>query len=334
MKLAIVGTGLIGASVGLAAKRADDTYVVGYDPERESLEEAGERGAIDESARTIEDAVAEHYDRLSPSQRRVIDRLLMDTRYGAMTSAPELAAEVGVSESTVTRAAQALGFAGYPDLRAHLRARLGLVGRLPERIQASVADLSAGPAAEAAVRVMLEDAESVRTTAEDLDRIAFEQVVERLVRAERVHIFGSRGSHGLALMLCIGLRLLRPDVQLLHQAAGDLPDQLLGLGAGHALVAISFRRVDRAAVGALKHARRAGATTIGLVDSLSSPVARLADQRLVARLGPLRLMPSYAAGASLINALTTAVSLRSRKHVPDLRLAERLWDEFGTYAET
>jgi hypothetical protein len=45
-------------------------------------------------------------------------------------------------------------------------------------------------------------------------------------------------------------------------------------------------------------------------------------------------MPSYAAGASLINALTTVVSLKTRGQVKnDLRLAEELWDEFQTYAE-
>jgi DNA-binding MurR/RpiR family transcriptional regulator len=290
---------------------------------------------VQNGPRTIEAAVAEHYERLSPSQRRVIDRLLMDTRYGAMTSAPELAVEVGVSESTVTRAAQALGYAGYPELRSHLRDRL--VGTVPDRIEASVAGLRSGQDTSpdaVAIRVMLEDAESVRATAEDLDRVAFSTVVDKLLAAQRVYVFGARGSHGLALMLSIGLRLLLPDVQLLGYGVGDLPDQLLGLGPRHCIVAISFRRVDRATVGVLKQARASGATTIGLVDSLSSPVARVANQRLVARLGPLRLMPSYAAGASLVNALTTAVSLRVRKKVPDLRLAERLWDEFGTYAET
>ncbi len=263
----------------------------------------------------------------------MIDRLLMDTRYGAMTSAPELAAEVGVSESTVTRAAQTLGYAGYPELRSHLRDRL--VGGVPERIEASVARLGADDTPEAvAVRVMLEDAESVRATGEDLDRAAFAAVVARLIAADAVYVFGARGSYGLALMLAIGLRLLLPDVRLLSYGVGDLPDQLLALGPRQTVVAISFRRVDRAAVAVLRHARNSGAATIGVVDSLSSPVARAADLRLVARLGPLRLMPSYAAGASLVNALTTAVSLRTRQRLPDLRLAERLWDEFGTYAET
>ena len=37
--------------------------------------------------------------------------------------------------------------------------------------------------------------------------------------------------------------------------------QLLGLDVDDAVVAISFRRVDRAAVGVLKHARACSATT-------------------------------------------------------------------------
>jgi len=150
----------------------------------------------DSGLRTVHATVTEHYDRLSPGQRRVIDRLLVDTRYAAVVSAPELAVEVGVSESTVTRAAQALGFAGYPDLQARLRQRF--VDGVPERVEASLADLGDTPQA-AAIRVMLEDAESVRATAEDLDPAALGAIVDLLIRARHVYVFGARGSFGLAL---------------------------------------------------------------------------------------------------------------------------------------
>jgi DNA-binding MurR/RpiR family transcriptional regulator len=286
--------------------------------------------AVTPPTRSIQGALAEHYEELSPSQRRVIDRLLKDTRYGALTSAQALAAELGVSVATVTRAAQGLHFAGFPDLQAHLRLRLA--GSVPQRIEASLAALGA-TAETPAMRVMIEDAESVRATIEDLDHAAFGRIVQTFVGARRVYVFGARGSHGLALILAIGLRLLLPDARLLNQAAGDLPDQVLGIGPQDAVVVISFRRVDRAGVQLLKHARSKLATTIGLVDSLSSRVARLSDQVLVARMGPLRVMPSYAAAASLINALTTAVALEGGDHIPALNEAEQLWDEFGTYAE-
>jgi DNA-binding MurR/RpiR family transcriptional regulator len=237
-----------------------------------------------------------------------------------------------VSESTVTRAAQALGFAGYPDLQARLRQRF--VDGVPERVEASLADLGDTPEA-AAIRVMLEDAESVRATAEDLDPATLTAVVDLLAGARRVYVFGARGSFGLALILAIGLRLLLPDARLLNQTGGDLPDQLLDMSSEDVLVAISFRRVDRATVDVLKQAARVGAATVGIGDHLSSPVARMARRMLVARLGPLRLMPSYAVGASLINAVATAVSIRRRGHsAPHLRAAEQLWDEFGTYAES
>jgi prephenate dehydrogenase len=48
-RLGIVGTGLIGASVGLAAKRAGVGHVAGYDFSADTLELARERGAIDEA---------------------------------------------------------------------------------------------------------------------------------------------------------------------------------------------------------------------------------------------------------------------------------------------
>ena len=261
----------------------------------------------------------------------MIDRLLADTRYGAVVSAPELAHEVGVSESTVTRAAQALGFAGYPDLQARLRQRF--VDGVPERVEASLRDLGDTPEG-AAIRVMLEDAASVRATAEDLDPDTLRAAVDLLLGARRVYVFGARGSYGLAVILAIGLRLLLADARLLSQTSGDLPDQLLDMTADDVLVAISFRRVDRATVDVLKHVTRLGAVSLGIGDHLSGPLARTATRMMVARTGPLRLMPSYAVGASLINAVTTAVSVRQHgASVPHLKAAEELWDEFGTYAE-
>jgi prephenate dehydrogenase len=58
-RLAIVGTGLIGASVGLAAKRAGVGRVTGYDVDGQALAVAGERGAIDEASPSLAEAVRE-----------------------------------------------------------------------------------------------------------------------------------------------------------------------------------------------------------------------------------------------------------------------------------
>jgi prephenate dehydrogenase len=58
LQVAIVGTGLIGASVGLAARRAGVERVLGWDADPEALALAGERGAV-EPAESVVAAVEE-----------------------------------------------------------------------------------------------------------------------------------------------------------------------------------------------------------------------------------------------------------------------------------
>jgi prephenate dehydrogenase len=58
-RLAVIGTGLIGASVALAAKRAGAAELVaGFDPDPAALEAACKRGAVDEAAASLGAAVA------------------------------------------------------------------------------------------------------------------------------------------------------------------------------------------------------------------------------------------------------------------------------------
>jgi prephenate dehydrogenase len=54
MKVAVLGVGLIGGSIGLAARARLDAQVAGFDPDRELLDRAAELGAID----TVHDSVA------------------------------------------------------------------------------------------------------------------------------------------------------------------------------------------------------------------------------------------------------------------------------------
>ncbi|HEU0245478.1 MAG TPA: prephenate dehydrogenase/arogenate dehydrogenase family protein [Gaiellaceae bacterium] len=58
MRLAVVGTGLIGASAGLAARRAGISHVTGWDDDRTALEVAAEREAV-EPAGSLEEALSE-----------------------------------------------------------------------------------------------------------------------------------------------------------------------------------------------------------------------------------------------------------------------------------
>ncbi len=60
MRVAVVGTGLVGASLGLALGRLDDVAeVVGYDVDRRQLADAAARGAVGRTAESPAGAVAD-----------------------------------------------------------------------------------------------------------------------------------------------------------------------------------------------------------------------------------------------------------------------------------
>jgi prephenate dehydrogenase len=58
MRIAVLGVGLIGGSIGLAARRRLQCEVVGFDPDPATLERAREAGAIDRGADTVAGACA------------------------------------------------------------------------------------------------------------------------------------------------------------------------------------------------------------------------------------------------------------------------------------
>ncbi|HEY8639606.1 MAG TPA: prephenate dehydrogenase/arogenate dehydrogenase family protein, partial [Solirubrobacterales bacterium] len=56
MRITILGVGLIGGSIGLAARRRLDAQVAGFDPDSATLERALELDALDEAAGSIAEA--------------------------------------------------------------------------------------------------------------------------------------------------------------------------------------------------------------------------------------------------------------------------------------
>ncbi|HEY0390076.1 MAG TPA: prephenate dehydrogenase/arogenate dehydrogenase family protein [Solirubrobacterales bacterium] len=56
MRVAVLGVGLIGGSIGLAARRRLGAEVIGFDPDRTTLERAIEEGAIDTAAASVAEA--------------------------------------------------------------------------------------------------------------------------------------------------------------------------------------------------------------------------------------------------------------------------------------
>ena len=85
--------------------------------------------------------------------------------------------------------------------------------------------------------------------------------------------------------------------------------EIAALDSSDVAVGISFWRYVKATVQEFGQAKAAGATTIAITDSKSSPLAQVADLALIAATSSAELTLSLVAPMSIVNALITAIAL-------------------------
>lgn len=266
----------------------------------------------------------------SKGQRLIAQYILNHYDRAAYMTASRLGSLVAVSESTVVRFANELGFAGYPEMQRALQelAKTNLTAAQRMQVADNLLDKN-----NILDHVLQADADKIRHTLDAIDRDAFYSAVEKIVAARNIYILGVRSSAALADFLTFNFRMMFDNVRAVEGTTGtEIFEQLLDIGPEDVFIAISFPRYSKRTVRAVEFAHRAGADVVALTDSATSPLAPESDQLLIARSDMASFVDSLVAPLSIINAMVAAVSMRKHDEVTDrLHRLERIWDEYDVY---
>ena len=119
---------------------------------------------------------------------------------------------------------------------------------------------------------------------------------------------------------------------LLQSAAGEIFDQMLRIGPGDVLLAISFPRYSKMTMSAVRFARDRGAEVIAVTDSKMSPLYTLASASLLVHCQMISFVDSMAAPVSLLNALIVAVGKQKRAETEEtFSELERVWSRYEIF---
>ena len=274
--------------------------------------------------------IDDNFSSFSKGQKQISSYIKEHYDKAAYMTAAKLGREVGVSESTVVRFVMEMGFDGYPDfqksLRSLIRARLTAV----QRIEVTNSLIGEGDVLE---KVLCSDVDKIKRTLEGIDKEAFSEAVKNIIDAKTLYILGMRSSSYLAEFLNYSLRMLSDNVRLIQTTSGsETFEQMMNIGEGDVLFALSFPRYSRSVIKGVDFAKRAGADIIALTDSDNSPIAANADQLLVAQSDMASFADSLVAPMSVINALIVAVTReKSEEFSKRLHRLEEAWDEYQVY---
>ena len=276
--------------------------------------------------------IRENMEQFSKGQKRIAGYILSDYDKAAFMTAGKLGKLVNVSESTVVRFAFMLGYDGYPAMQKALqemvRSRLTSI----QRIEASDAFFGT----DVVTSVLQTDMDKIRVAIEEVDRAAFENVVDKLVAARHIYILGVRSSSFLAGYLNFYLHLIFENVTLVtSNSAGEILESMLRIGPGDVLVGISFPRYSQSTVKGVQFAYDRGADVVAITDSDVSPLYPLASAVLMARSDMISFVDSLVAPFSLLNALIVAAGHRKNSDIAQtFNRLESIWEEYGVFGQS
>lgn len=283
--------------------------------------------------RNLLKTIEEKMPTFSKGQKRIAAYVIENYDKAAYMTASKLGAIADVSESTVVRFADELGFGGYPDFQRSLRELVRTKLTSFQRIEVANNIIGDG---DVLSKVLSLDVEKIRHTLEGIDRDDFMAAVDKIISAKNIYIMGVRSSSYLAGFLSYNLRMIFDNVRLVSTTSGsDMFEEIMSIDRDDVMIAISFPRYSKRIINAVDFAKAAGTDVIAITDSPLSPIASPSDYLLVAQSDMVSFVDSLTAPMSIINAIVVAVAKKKQDELSvRLRQLEEIWDEYDVYDKT
>lgn len=272
------------------------------------------RMASDTRDTTVAERIHRYVGELTPSERKSARSLLARYPWNGLEPLATFAHLAGVSHPTILRFIAKLGFNGYADFQANLRAELEaqLASPLSKHREEHVARPKATDFLDDfAHRVC----ENIRKSFTLLPREEFDGAADLLAeQTNAVYLLGGRLTDPLATHLYNHLRILRPRVQHIVGPAVSWAEYLLDMDRHSVLVVIDIRRYQDDVVQLAREAAKRKAQVVLITDRWLSPIAGASKHVLAARVQVPSVWDSIAALTVVVEALIAAIN-------------ERTWDD-------
>lgn len=274
--------------------------------------------------------IKDEYPKLSKGQKLIANYILEDYDKAAFMTAGALGEAINVSESTVVRFANRLGYEGYrnlqQDLQELIKSKLTTLQRL------SLAESKYSQNGNNIGRMMERDMENIKKTINEIDLESFDRAVDLVLEARKNYVVGLRTSSFLAGYLGFYLNFLVDDVHIITNESNDIFEKLLKISPKDVIIIITYPRYSKRIMDVLDFAKDRGTPIITLTDSMLSPTAKEADITLLASSDMLSFVDSLVAPMSLINSFIIAIGNDKKDDLNNnFAILEEIWSKYDIY---
>lgn len=277
----------------------------------------------------IMERIQAKYPKFSKSQRIIADFITFHYDKAAFMTASKLGEQVNISESTVVRFANALGYNGYPKLQKALQELIKTKLTTVQRLELSNHQITQ----DTIIRdVIKSDIENIQATLEELDKEEFFRIVKAIYAARKIYVVGFRTSTILTELLGYYLNLILDNVTVVNYGISDIFEQLIRVSSEDIVIGISFPRYSRKTPEILEFLKGKGAKIVAITDSELSPLIEYCDYKLIAKSNMVSFVDSLVAPLSLINALIISIARSGKEDITNIfEDLEDIWEKYDIY---
>jgi DNA-binding MurR/RpiR family transcriptional regulator len=263
----------------------------------------------------FQEKIAQSYARLGRNQKKIADFLTQRYHEAAFINAFALSQRLEVDPATVTRFAQRLGYAGYPELLHEIQEMVKKELKVTYRPPADQSD-----EASLFLRALAQEKENLERAIIHIQGETVATVVSALLEARSIYVV----AHGLArgpaqTFVAQVAGLLGMPARLVPADDLDTAIALSSAGREDVVVGVSLAALHHDTARALRLTRSRGAKTIGLCTSHTSPVASAADVILVCPGESTSGIPSTTTLSAILDALFQVLSLKQPQRMETLK---------------
>jgi len=259
-------------------------------------------------------AIIEQHTSLTPKGRIIGNYILENPHKAVFMTTKELSETCNVSEATVVRFVNQLGYSGYSAFRQALRDFVDTDLTLLERKNLSGLK---GPDANRLYRVVIEEMDNLRYFFEIVDMDTMSAVVSEIEKNTHIYVVGSRLSYTFAFYLGWSLMKIRQNIQILKGSDSTSIDWLTIAPPGSLIIIIATTRYPNELIRLGKLVRRLGKKLLVIADSSLCPLTQFAHLSLIAPAKNIPFIGSPTTISCVINYLVQELASRKGEHLEE-----------------
>lgn len=241
---------------------------------------------------SVQDRIGTFKSRMPATMAKIADLLMDDPRAPLNLSITELSERAGTSAATVTRFCRMLGYSGYAQLRVSIAEDVGRGGAQA----AWIADIGRSfgphdPPEDIRNALLNTHLNSLQTTATLLDMPTALRVAAAIVKSRHLDVYGVGGSALTALETEARLYRVGINVHTWAEVHNGLTSAAI-LDQNCVAIGISNTGRTDETIQMLTIAKASGAYTVAITGNPESPLAKMADEVLIAASPNAYLQPA------------------------------------------